>query len=216
MGKRGVERAGIALAEMPLKRYMDQRLIDAISHPARAHVLATLNERIASPSEVAEEIGVDVKYLNYHFEELQRNDCIELVRTERCRGATKHYYRAKRTICFSNREWANLPASLRGGFSTYWLQAIARDATKALERGTFDARCERHLSWTPRRVDEQGWRDINAVLDEALDRILAISGESAERLEREGGSGIRISVAMTGFESPLDEGDPIADESVSS
>lgn len=43
-----------------LKTFMDRRLIRALGHPVREHILAVLNERIASSKEIGDEIGADV------------------------------------------------------------------------------------------------------------------------------------------------------------
>jgi predicted ArsR family transcriptional regulator len=202
MGRRSGSARRDGLAEIPLKRFMDQRLIDAISHPARAHVLATLNERVASPSEVAAEVGLDVKYLNYHFEALEKSGCIELVKVEPKRGARQHFYRATKTIFIDDSESERLPASLRIGMTAGFLQKIVDDANRAVEAGTFDSRTDRHVSWTSLLVDERGWRDLNAALKEALDRVLSVQLESAERLEAGDEEPIPVTVGMASFEMP--------------
>ena len=38
-------------------RGLDQRVVKAIGHPLRARLLAILNERVASPNELAKETG---------------------------------------------------------------------------------------------------------------------------------------------------------------
>jgi DNA-binding transcriptional ArsR family regulator len=51
-----------------LKTFFDRRLIEALGHPVREHILAVLNERIASASEIGEEIGADVSSFYHHVE----------------------------------------------------------------------------------------------------------------------------------------------------
>lgn len=75
-----------------LKQIMDPVLAKALSHRLRGHVLATLGDRIASPKEMADEIEVDVRELNYHVTVLARAGLIKLVRTEKRRGAREHFY----------------------------------------------------------------------------------------------------------------------------
>jgi predicted ArsR family transcriptional regulator len=190
------------LDESKLKKFLDGRLIYAISHVVRAHVLAVLNEKIASPNELANEIGVDVNYISYHFEKLEEIEFIELVRTEPRRGFDEHFYRAKETIFLSSGEIEQLPLSFRVGTSSYWLKSIMVDAISALEAGTFDARNDRHLSWTPLRVDERGWSEASRTLDEALNRLLEIQQESAQRMAKLGEQAVPITVGITAFEMP--------------
>jgi DNA-binding transcriptional ArsR family regulator len=73
---------------------LDPRLIKALGHPVRVGALAILNERVASPSELAKELGESLGNVAYHVKVLEENDAIELVRTAPVRGALEHFYRA--------------------------------------------------------------------------------------------------------------------------
>lgn len=183
-----------------LRKVMDQRLIKALSHPLRAHVLATLNERIASPIEIAEEIDLDVAFLSYHVRVLNDLGCIELVETGRKRGAVEHFYRAKALLFFDDREWKELPASLRSDVVAGLFQGILDDAMGALKAGVF-GRTNSHVTWMPIRLDERGSVDTQAVLRWALERLFAIQAESAKRLAEAGKQGTATTVAIAGFET---------------
>ncbi len=71
----------------------DAILIKALSHPVRARALIALNQRVASPSEIADEQGEAVGYVAYHVRVLHELGVIELVNTRQVRGATQHFYR---------------------------------------------------------------------------------------------------------------------------
>ena len=62
----------------------------------RARILAILNERVASPNEIAEMIDERLPNVSYHVRALLDLGCIELVDTAQRRGAIEHYYRALR------------------------------------------------------------------------------------------------------------------------
>jgi DNA-binding transcriptional ArsR family regulator len=74
---------------------LDRRLIKALGHPVRVRALEVLNVRVASPSELAKELGEPLGNVAYHVKILEENDAIELVRTAPVRGALEHFYRAK-------------------------------------------------------------------------------------------------------------------------
>lgn len=74
---------------------LDPRLIKALGHPVRVRALEVLNTRVASPSELAKELGEPLGNVAYHVKILEENDAIELVRTAPVRGALEHFYRAK-------------------------------------------------------------------------------------------------------------------------
>jgi DNA-binding transcriptional ArsR family regulator len=180
----------------------EQRLFKALSHPLRFQALAILSERVASPNELAKELNEGLSQISYHVKVLRDCDCIELVNTEPRRGAVEHYYRATARAFLSDAEWARLPEAVRSGFSVSLLQTVMDDAIAALKAGTFDSRDDNHLSRTPLKLDEQGWRDAAKALSDALERILDIQAEAAERMT-EGGEEEPISamVAMMSFEA---------------
>jgi DNA-binding transcriptional ArsR family regulator len=72
---------------------IDQRLAKALSHSMRAQALAVIAEKPASPKQVAERLGVDIRTLAYHVRVLQRLECIELLETRQRRGAVEHIYK---------------------------------------------------------------------------------------------------------------------------
>lgn len=70
------------------------KILKAVSHPMRARALATLHQRVASPSELAAEQKVSVPDVAYHVRVLRELGMIQLVSTRQVRGATQHFYRS--------------------------------------------------------------------------------------------------------------------------
>jgi hypothetical protein len=181
---------------------IDQRLVKAMSHPHRLHALKILNERTASPIQLAPMVGTTVGRIAYHVRELERLECIELVETRPVRGATEHFYRATARAFFSEEDWAQLPPSIRNSISGMMITEMWGFIGDALAAGTFEAREDRHLSWTPMVVDEDGWQELHGLLDRTLDEVIEIQAKSAARIAKDGGSGTRVASAMTCFEMP--------------
>src|SRR4051794_36963666 len=65
---------------------VDSRVMKAIAHPLRHRILAILNERIASPKEIADELGERLPNVSYHVKTLDELGAIELVDTQPRRG----------------------------------------------------------------------------------------------------------------------------------
>jgi DNA-binding transcriptional ArsR family regulator len=65
-----------------------------LAHPLRDRLLFEYQGDPTSPSKVARRLGESVSLVSYHTDVLARNGCLELVRTERRRGAIEHFYRA--------------------------------------------------------------------------------------------------------------------------
>jgi DNA-binding transcriptional ArsR family regulator len=199
-GKNGAPEKGTA------PEVVDQRLIKALAHPVRAQALSILNERVASPNEIAKELEQGVGHVSYHINVLKQCECIELVGTEPRRGAVEHYYRATTRIFLDDEDWRRLPASVRPGMSASLLQNVVGDAGAALSSGTFDAREDRHLAWTKMIVDEEGWRELNEAMAENLELVLRIQNDAAARLREAGETGFQVSAVTMAYETP-GEGD---------
>jgi DNA-binding transcriptional ArsR family regulator len=178
-------------------------LVRALGHPVRVQALIILNERIASPNEISKELDQSVGHVSYHIKVLKECECIELVDTAPRRGAMEHYYRATDRAFLDASEWAALPASIRPGLSASLLRTIVNDASSALTTGTFDKRIDRHLSWTPMILDDQGWEQLRDGLEEMLEKVFEIQSSSAERLAKADATGLSVTVAMMGFEAPM-------------
>jgi DNA-binding transcriptional ArsR family regulator len=72
----------------------DPRLAKGLSHPVRVQILRILQDRIASPNDLAVEIGAPLGNVSYHVRFLARLGLIELTGTRPRRGAIEHFYRA--------------------------------------------------------------------------------------------------------------------------
>jgi DNA-binding transcriptional ArsR family regulator len=186
----------------PKREIVDQKVIKALAHPVRAQALAILNERVASPNEIAQELDQGVGHISYHINVLKECECIELVETVPRRGAVEHFYRATTRAFLGDEDWRRLPPSVRPTLSATLMQDLVDDAAASLSAGTFDARDDRHFSWTPMIVDEQGWAEVVEVYRSALGRVLEIQAASADRLTRKEESGTPISVAAMVYETP--------------
>jgi DNA-binding transcriptional ArsR family regulator len=184
---------------------LDARVVKALGHPVRVQALTILNERIASPNEIAKELDQTVGHVSYHVKVLKECECIELVDTAPRRGAMEHYYRATSRAFLDVSDWKSVPQSVRPGLSGSLLQTVFDDATTALTTGTFDKREDRHLSWTPMIVDDEGWEEIRKGLEEMLERVFEIQAAAAGRLTKANEPGIPVSVSMIGYETPATE-----------
>jgi DNA-binding transcriptional ArsR family regulator len=184
---------------------VDQNLVKALAHPLRVEILTILNERMASPNELSKELDEGLSQVSYHVKVLKDFKCIEMVKTEPRRGAVEHYYRATARAFLTDRDWRSLPASVKPGVSASSVRMINEEVFSALTAGTFDARDDRHISWTPGVVDEQGWEESVDLVNDTLEQIIEIHAASAKRLARSGEEGIPALAVLMNFESPSPE-----------
>ena len=187
---------------------VDPRIAKALSHPMRARILGILDERVASPNEIAETIDERLPNVSYHVRALLELGCVELVSTAQRRGAIEHYYRAIVRPFFTDRDWKKLPQSGRQAVSDVALQMIWEDVSSAIRGGTFEARSDRHLSRSVLELDEKGWKELSELLGGTLEETEKIEKRSAERLKaNEGNDGnpVPVRVVLMHFESPPPE-----------
>jgi DNA-binding transcriptional ArsR family regulator len=185
---------------------VDPRIAKALSHPMRARILVILNERVASPNEIAEMIDERLPNVSYHVRALLDLGCIELVDTAQRRGAIEHYYRAIVRPFFSDSDWKRIPKSGRQAISDTLLHVIWDDVSDSIETGAFDSRADRYLSHSPMLLDEQGWSEIARVMARALREVEKIESQSARRLKKSKESGVPTSVVLMQFETSADDG----------
>jgi Helix-turn-helix domain len=184
---------------------VEQIVAKAFAHPLRVQILIILNERVASPNLLSQELDQSLNLVAYHVRVLEKYDCIELVDTKQRRGATEHFYRATRRQFLTDSEWARMPESLRPGLAGAMLKSVFEDLEDASKSGTLDEVEDLHLSRTPMVVDKQGWTDVSTLLRETLDRVLEIQTEASERISAGQEPGILSKVHMLHFRSPSKE-----------
>jgi DNA-binding transcriptional ArsR family regulator len=184
---------------------VDPRIAKALSHPMRARILAILNERVASPNEIAEMIDERLPNVSYHVRALLDLGCIELVDTAQRRGAIEHYYRAVVRPFFTESDWKRIPKSGRQAISDTLLHGIWDDVSGAIEAGAFDSRTDRHLAHTPMLLDEQGWSELARVMTRTLGEVEKIQSQSTRRLKKSEDAGVPTSVVLMQFETPSDD-----------
>jgi len=182
---------------------IDQRLVRALAHPLRVQILEVLTDRVASPTLIAEELGTGVSHVAYHTRALDRCGCLELVDTAQRRGATEHYYKAKPHAFIGNHAWRKVPRPIRSSITGASLQTFMDKAVTALEAGRIDDREDTTFSWMPVHLDEEGWREVTAILAEASERVLAAQTAADQRAADTSNDQRNISavVALANFET---------------
>ncbi len=143
-------------------------------------MLTVLNQRVASPSELAGELDEPIGNVSYHMRTLADLGMVELVRTEPRRGAVEHYYRAIERPHLPAQDWATLPPSVRRSFSDTTGRAVLDDFTAAAKAGAFE-RDGARLNRLELRLDEKGWNELGKLLDDVSQRIEKIAAKAKER-----------------------------------
>jgi hypothetical protein len=173
-------------------------LARVLKNPLRNRLLFEYGIEPTSPSRVARRLGASLNLVSYHTGVLRRKAYLELVRTERRRGATEHFYRSRVGPELEDEEWAAIPLALRRALISGTLGAAADDARRAALDGGFDG-ARAHLSRSLLRLDNAGADAVAHVLRAAVADIARIAAATREPDAR------AYELVILNFERPTDD-----------
>lgn len=165
----------------PFQDITDPSLAKALAHPLRTRILAALEGRTASPSDLAEELDVSLGLLSYHIRRLASLGLVKLVKRVPRRGAVEHYYTATARPRITSTTWGRTPRIVKQATIQAAVEQIGFYVDAAAAAGGFDA-SEAHLTRSPVTVDAKGWKALARELDAMLSRIQKIEADSKRRL----------------------------------
>ena len=168
----------------PITNIDDPRYVKAMSHPLRVRILALLDERPASPVELARWLGASLGTTAYHVRTLERMGLIELIRETRVRGAVEHHYRAMERPTVSDEAWAAAPPIAKQAAVSASLATIDAYTHAASEAGGFD-HDDARLTRNALRLDARGFEDISRACTQILAQVDRIEESARERIERD-------------------------------
>jgi DNA-binding transcriptional ArsR family regulator len=184
------------------------RVAKAMSHPLRMRVLTMLQQREASPSELAGEMGVPLSTLSYHFRQLDNLGLLELTRTVPRRGAVEHYYRATARLRPSLSTWAGVPPVVKETVVAASLSDLGSNVNAAAVNGGFSVDGA-HLTAENLLLDEAGWGEVSKELTALVKKVEQIQMATRKRLDKAAGNDghRRATIGMMLFETPVQEPD---------
>jgi DNA-binding transcriptional ArsR family regulator len=168
----------------PVTNISDPRYVKALSHPLRVRILALLQERTASPRELAEWLDATLGTVSYHVRTLHDFGLIELVKTTQVRGAIAHHYKAKVRPRVDDAAWASAAPIVKQAAVGAALQTVDDYARASAAAGGFD-RAEAHLSRTNVRLDAKGWQQAAKACEKLLADLNKIEEAAARRLAKD-------------------------------
>jgi len=186
----------------------DAALGAIVAHPVRCRLITIFALRVASPNEIAQELGMPVGDVSYHVRTLKDAGIIELVEERPVRGSTEHFYRAVlNNIVLSEEEYEDLTIDQKVGFARQLFQLTTAEASFSLETKKFGERNDHHIARVPLKVDEQAWTELSQLHQEMLERILEITTQSDLRSIGSEEPRVRGIAFSTMFEMPQDDSD---------
>jgi DNA-binding transcriptional ArsR family regulator len=179
-------------------------LLKALAHETRLQILGILSFRDLSPAELARQRAEPVSKVAYHFRLLEELGCARVVRTRRVRGSVEHFYRRTGVVIFEDDAWAALPEEVREVVTHTAVKELVGRMARAIRCGTFEAHPNRHFSWRAVELDDLGWEEMTAALNATFAKVSAIQERAAVRMEESSEAPLLATVAIAGFESPVE------------
>jgi DNA-binding transcriptional ArsR family regulator len=184
----------------PYADVTDPRVVKALAHPLRVQILVALEDRVASPNELSQQLRADLGSVSYHVRRLAHLGFLKQVRQVPRRGAVEHYYTAIAGPVITEAAWANVPTIVKRAMVGATLENLGAQITLAAGAGGFDV-SDAHLTRTAVSVDAQGWRELAVELDALTERVAEIQSRSAERVADSDGLANPATVVLMLFDS---------------
>jgi DNA-binding transcriptional ArsR family regulator len=194
-----------------LPALVDPRLVKALDHVLRQHILLAAVQGEVSPNELSKALGEGLSQVSYHVKVL-RDDCdgmIEKTRTEPRRGAVEHYYRASAKTLFPAKVWRRLRKGLRTVVGAGQASDLFNDLAKALKAGKLQGEHD-YIVRTPLVLDAEGQRKVKAIAERATKEVEKEQQASAKRMEKangDGGEATGHTFALLAFEAAWEPAD---------
>jgi predicted ArsR family transcriptional regulator len=164
----------------------------------RQQILWIFNERVASPSDIAAELGETLNRVAHHIDVLLDADCIERVDQKLVGNRLQSFYKATARAYVGKLEWEKVPPTVQAGMRATLLANILEESAEVVGAEAYDARTA-HMSWTPMILDEQAIEEISQVLDRTLGEVIAIQDSTKERLASSGSAGFPYTATIMGY-----------------
>jgi predicted ArsR family transcriptional regulator len=183
---------------------ISSRLVTAMSHPTRVHAMTVLNERAATPGEIAASMGQPVNNVTYHINVLLNLGCIELVEVKPARGGrvVEHFYRATEPSYLDLDGWKKLDENEKFGLTAALMRMVSDDIDEAMIRGTFYEPDDNHLSRSPMVVDPEGWKETLSVLEDTVFRLMDVKENVKAREGDKSPEAMHTRVEILHFRAP--------------
>jgi hypothetical protein len=171
----------------------------AVNHWARLEVLTVLHQGEFSAGEVADILDEDVRYVAGHIRDLYDAGCIEFVGHRLIGPRSRAVFRAVILPEITDEVWRAMSNDERHDSSGAIVQGFLAESLSSHRNHKMDDDEDLCLIWDAHRVDRKGRSEIRELLTKAWNEVLAIEGESANRMAESGELGTTVVVGLHSF-----------------
>jgi len=183
----------------------------AVCHPIKLAALIALHEKDQSPVEIADRLGVDVRWVTNHVRDLYEAGCIEFAGYKAGpRNIKRAVYRAISRPIVDNDTFQNMSPMERRASAGLVVQWITAECFASYRSGKIDQDENVCLISDEPNLDAEGRRELNRLLtsvyneeveaSEVAASVQEIESRAANRIADSGEEGRTTFVALIAFE----------------
>lgn len=194
-------------SDQDLMAHFPERLAPFLGDEVCEEILSESSWRQISATQFHRERGeISHSGVSRRFKRLTSAGWLRRVSLEsggRRRGATEQFFRATKPA-INSKVLTDPPETLKGTQSWRTFERFVKDVQDAMRAGTLDGRTDRYVTLSFLSLDQQGWENVVAGLEELSVFILREQARAKERMAKSGEKPIRLTLALGAFESPGD------------
>jgi hypothetical protein len=162
---------------------LSTRMAKVFADPLSLRIIKTLHSKAMSPSQLFAKLGgSSIRSVDRKCQTL--TDLGWLVRLGSETEAPPIFYEAAGPQAFDADLWAAIPKGAER--SEHWpiFSEFCEKAEEALRQGSFNARPDRHITFSTFLLDERGWRQVTLALLRCSDELSKVEAEARDRAAR--------------------------------
>jgi DNA-binding transcriptional ArsR family regulator len=173
----------------------------ALNHWVRLEAISIFHQGEFSAGEVAEMMDEDVRYVTGHVRILYEAGCIEFVGLRRIGGHARPVFRAVVLPVINDEVYAEMSRDERYDTASAMVQGFLAEILSSYRKRKMDGDEPPCVIWDAPPLDAEGRQKLRERLTEIWeDEVLAIEGESANRIASSGEKALPTVVGLFSFE----------------
>jgi hypothetical protein len=205
----GRGKSGRGASHLPV--LVDLRLVKALDHVLRQHILLAAVQGEVSPKELTKALDEGLSQVSYHVNVL-RDDCdgmLERTAPSLAAGQSSTTIAPAPRRCCPRRRGGGSKKGLRAVVGAGQASDLFNDLAEALKAGKLQGAHD-HIVRIPLALDAEGKRNVKAIARRTIEKIENEQRAAAERMAKENGEGSEVTghtFALLTFEAAWEPAD---------
>jgi DNA-binding transcriptional ArsR family regulator len=178
----------------------------AMADPLRSKLLIAIADKEAAGvtiGDLAKKVREPNRRVRYHLDALVGEGLVAVAGNRKRRGVLERFYRSAQAPMMSTEQLETFNTDEVRKMNANVLKAVIADISEAAAAGTLGARSAWVTVRMPADVDSQGWKELEAIQVQAIDKAQTVLARAQERLAANlGEEPIHAVLALIQLEAP--------------